>query len=84
MVVRDDQPDMLIARVYILRHGETDENRAHIIQGQRDTLLNEAGKRQAAMAIGVFKDVNLDTAFTSDLQRAAEVSDFILIVWEIS
>ncbi|KAJ3809892.1 phosphoglycerate mutase-like protein [Lentinula lateritia] len=69
---------MLVARVYILRHGETDENRAHIIQGQRDTLLNEAGKRQAAMATGVFKDVNLDTAFTSDLRRAAETAEIIL------
>ncbi|KAH7874826.1 histidine phosphatase superfamily [Lentinula edodes] len=69
---------MLIARVYILRHGETDENRAHIIQGQRDTLLNEAGKRQAAMAIDVFRDVNLDIAFTSDLQRAADTAEIIL------
>lgn len=65
---------MLVTRVYILRHGETDENRAHIIQGQIDTLLNDAGRAQAAMAIDRFRTVDLDFAFTSDLQRAVEVS----------
>lgn len=64
----------MLARVYILRHGETDENRAHIIQGQLDTLLNDAGRAQAAMAIDRFRAVELDFAFTSDLQRAVEVS----------
>ncbi|KAJ3980134.1 phosphoglycerate mutase-like protein [Lentinula detonsa] len=69
---------LIIARIYILRHGETDENRAHIIQGQRDTLLNAAGKRQAVMAIDVFRDVNLDFAFASDLRRATETAEIIL------
>lgn len=65
---------MLVAKVYILRHGETNENRAHIIQGQLDTLLNEAGRKQAEMAVDLFRDVDLDFALTSDLQRAVEVS----------
>ncbi|KAJ3834690.1 histidine phosphatase superfamily [Lentinula raphanica] len=69
---------MQIARIYILRHGETDENRAHIIQGQRDTLLNEAGRRQAALAKDVFKDVDLDIVFSSDLKRATETAEIIM------
>ncbi|KAJ4478476.1 phosphoglycerate mutase-like protein [Lentinula aciculospora] len=69
---------MLMARIYILRHGETDENRAHIIQGQRDTLLNEAGRKQAAIAIDVFQNVDLDIALTSDLKRAAETAEIII------
>ncbi|KAF9059508.1 histidine phosphatase superfamily [Rhodocollybia butyracea] len=64
---------MIVARVYIVRHGETDENRAHIIQGQREYLLNQAGREQAAMAIDAFSKVDLDFALTSDLKRAAEV-----------
>ncbi|KAE9398984.1 phosphoglycerate mutase-like protein [Gymnopus androsaceus JB14] len=69
---------MLVAKVYILRHGETNENRAHIIQGQLDTLLNEAGRKQAEMAVDLFRDVDLDFALTSDLQRAVETTEIIL------
>ncbi|KAF9059091.1 phosphoglycerate mutase-like protein [Rhodocollybia butyracea] len=69
---------MIVARVYIVRHGETDENRAHIIQGQRDTLLNQAGREQAAMAIDAFSKVDLDFALTSDLKRAAETTEIIV------
>ena len=30
--------------IYIIRHGETNENRQGIIQGQMDTQLNDAGE----------------------------------------
>ncbi|KAH7343272.1 hypothetical protein B0J17DRAFT_641683 [Rhizoctonia solani] len=30
--------------VYVIRHGETNENRLGIIQGQMDTQLNDAGR----------------------------------------
>ncbi|KAF5388900.1 hypothetical protein D9757_005085 [Collybiopsis confluens] len=69
---------MPTAKVYIVRHGETNENRAHIIQGHRDTVLNDAGKRQAEMAVDVFRKIDLDWAFTSDLKRAVETTEIIL------
>ncbi|KIK61872.1 hypothetical protein GYMLUDRAFT_165389 [Collybiopsis luxurians FD-317 M1] len=64
---------MLAGKVYLVRHGETNENRAHIIQGQRDTLLNDEGRNQAGMVKEVFRNVDLDWALTSDLKRAAEI-----------
>ncbi|GAB1519608.1 hypothetical protein RhiTH_002676 [Rhizoctonia solani] len=50
--------------VYIVRHGETNENRMGIIQGQIDTQLNEAGRG--------LKDVNFVKAYSSDSSRAAD------------
>ena len=33
--------------IYVLRHGETDENKEGIMQGNMETLLNENGRKQA-------------------------------------
>ena len=60
-------------RVYIVRHGETQENRDGIIQGQRDTALNAIGLEQARMAGEALKDAKLGIAFSSDLSRAVKV-----------
>jgi len=64
---------MAVVRVVIVRHGETNENRAGIIQGHRDTLLNEAGKAQARQVGEALADVGFNLAYSSDLKRAAEV-----------
>ena len=63
-----------IAFIYLVRHGETHENRAGIIQGQLDTVLNEEGVRQANKLAEAMKDVPLSAAWTSDLKRARDVS----------
>jgi Histidine phosphatase superfamily (branch 1) len=61
-----------IVRVYIVRHGETDENRAGVMQGQLDTRLNEAGLVQAGKTGFRLKDAELGIAFASDLTRAVK------------
>lgn len=63
-----------VVRVYIVRHGETNENRAGIIQGQLDTQLNDDGILQARFCAERLKNVEFVAAFTSDLHRAAKVS----------
>jgi len=60
-------------RVYIARHGETQQNRGGIIQGQRDTSLNAIGLEQARMVGEALKDAKLGVAFSSDLERAVKV-----------
>lgn len=62
------------ARVYLVRHGETDANRNKIIQGQLDTPLNEIGLEQAALVARALRTVKFDAALSSDLSRAATVS----------
>lgn len=63
----------VIARLYVIRHGETEWNRARIIQGQADSQLNDLGETQAAMTGEALKAIHFDKAFTSDLSRASKV-----------
>ncbi|KAI0373013.1 phosphoglycerate mutase-like protein [Pilatotrama ljubarskyi] len=72
----------VVAKVYIVRHGETDHNRQGIIQGQLDTPLNAAGVRQAQLAADALEDVPFESdggaAYSSDLQRARKTAEIIL------
>ena len=63
----------VVARIYIVRHGETDENRQGIMQGHLDTKLNAAGIEQAEFAANALERVPFQRAFSSDLDRAAKV-----------
>lgn len=67
--------EQVVARVYIIRHGETQANRDGIIQGHLDTQLNEAGRTQSALLGGhaMMRNVQIAKMMTSDLSRAVEV-----------
>jgi len=69
----------MIVRVYIVRHGETQENRDKIIQGQQDTSLNANGMEQASMVGEALKDATIGVAFSSDLSRAVKTAQAILV-----
>ena len=65
-----------IARIYLVRHGETQANRDQIIQGHEDTALNERGFEQARLLGEALKKIKFhEVAFSSDLCRAVSVSD---------
>ena len=66
---------MALVRVYIVRHGETEENRNSIIQGHLDTQLNADGIEQARRVGKALQAVPFNLAFSSDLTRAAKVSE---------
>ena len=63
--------------VYMIRHGETDWNKAHRLQGWSDIPLNERGRAQAACAAKMMASVPLDVIYTSPLKRAVETADII-------
>lgn len=65
--------------IYIIRHGETDENLNHIIQGQYNSILNTTGKQQAKNAAEKLKDIHFDHIFSSDLARTKETAEAIAI-----
>lgn len=56
--------------IYLMRHGETDWNKAGRFQGQQDVPLNENGIELAVKTAEGLKNVNFDAAFSSPLQRA--------------
>jgi len=65
-------------RVYVVRHGETEENRKGVVQGQLDTKLNATGVLQAKCVAKALKDVPFVVALSSDLERAVQTSKAIL------
>lgn len=62
----------VILRVHLVRHGETNENKQGIIQGQLDTVLNEDGHHQARLCGEALKDIKFARAFSSDLTRTVQ------------
>ena len=67
-----------IMRLYIIRHGQTDWNRACKLQGRTDIPLNERGRYVAELTREGLKDVAFDIAFTSPLVRAKETAELVL------
>ena len=61
----------------LFRHGETPDNQAGILQGHRNTPLNDLGRRQAEMAAARLKGEHFDAIFASDLLRAFETAQII-------
>jgi len=69
---------MALAKIYMVRHGETEENRRQIIQGQLDTSLNEVGIEQAKSVAEALRAVPFDVAYSSDLSRVTKTVEAIL------
>ena len=65
-------------KLYIIRHGQTDWNRARLLQGRTDIPLNEWGRRVAQLTREGLKEVAFDVAFTSPLIRARKTAELIL------
>lgn len=64
--------------IYIVRHGETDWNKEHRLQGQTDIPLNEQGLSLAEVTGKALREVPFDLCFSSPLQRAKQTADRIL------
>lgn len=72
------RPPDLGPRLLLVRHGETDWNRAGKFQGQIDVPLNETGRQQASLAAEFLKTVHIDFGFTSPMLRPKETAEIIL------
>lgn len=59
--------------LYLVRHGETNENLNGIIQGWLDTKINATGKRQAKQAAESFNEP-IDAIISSNLKRCTETA----------
>lgn len=67
-----------MAKIYIVRHGQTDWNKKNLIQGSSDIELNEVGIRQA---LEVAKKIDLgkiDVCISSPLKRARKTAELIV------
>ena len=63
--------------LYLVRHGETDWNRARRIQGSTDIVLNDRGREQAAASGRLLARRQWDAIYASPLSRAFETASII-------
>ncbi len=66
-----------MTRIYLCRHGETEYNRKHVLQGQKDVELNERGDEQAEKLAERLEEKDIDAVYSSDLKRASRTAEKI-------
>ncbi|MEO1050113.1 MAG: histidine phosphatase family protein [Bacteroidota bacterium] len=64
---------MKTKKIYLVRHGQTDYNKAGIVQGSGvDAPLNQLGHNQAEAFHTAYKHIPFDKVYTSALQRSIQ------------
>lgn len=66
-----------MTKLLLVRHGETFDNAAQILQGQRQGELNETGIRQAHEVEQKLAGESIDVFMASDLKRAVDTCRII-------
>lgn len=61
-----------------MRHGKTDWNALHKLQGRTDIPLNDEGRAMAKDAAKEYANVHFDICFCSPLVRAKETAEILL------
>ncbi len=67
-----------MALFYLVRHGQTEWNRAGKMQGQEDSPLTELGREQAAAAATELQDVAFTHCYHSPLGRTQDTAKILL------
>ena len=65
-------------KLYVIRHGESETNKAHRWTGWLDVSLTEKGKQDALFARSILENVKFDKIYTSDLRRAIQTAEIAL------
>lgn len=65
-------------KLYIVRHGETKWNKAHILQGQLDSPLTEKGIGGAHKIKEALEGLEFKNVYTSQQKRAIDTAEIIL------
>lgn len=63
-----------LARIFLVRHGETLWNRNFLYQGQKDIPLSEKGRKQAKKLAKALEREAFRAVYSSDLKRAYETA----------
>lgn len=72
-----------MTRMVLVRHGETEDNRAGVLQGQAGKPLSEEGHRQAKRLAERLAPFRFDACWSSDLPRARETAEHLVARHEL-
>lgn len=68
---------MNTTKLYLIRHGETEQNKTGVLMGSTDTPLNDHGRLQAATLGERLNALEVDSIFSSPLSRAVETAALV-------
>jgi broad specificity phosphatase PhoE len=66
-----------ITTLYLVRHGESGANAAHVFAGQTDSPLTARGREQATVVAGALRPVHFDRIVASTLSRTNDTAAVI-------
>ncbi|MEM8642372.1 MAG: histidine phosphatase family protein [Cyanobacteria bacterium P01_G01_bin.54] len=78
LAVPEPRPPHNQLRLLLVRHGETDWNKASRFQGIKDIPLNDQGRFQASKAGEYLTEIPFNAAVSSPLLRSKETGEIIL------
>jgi broad specificity phosphatase PhoE len=64
-------------KLFLIRHGQDQDNAQFLINGRRDTELTEIGKAQATDAARALRSAAISCTYTSPLTRARQTASII-------
>jgi alpha-ribazole phosphatase len=68
---------MNTTKLYLIRHGETEQNKSGVLMGSTDTPLNDQGRLQAVTLRERINALEVDSIFSSPLSRAVETATLV-------
>jgi broad specificity phosphatase PhoE len=68
-----------MTRIYLVRHGMTEWNKEEIFRGRFDCKLNETGLAEARALEGYFRDILIESVYSSPLSRATDTAQAIAV-----
>ncbi|WP_410506509.1 histidine phosphatase family protein [Marinomonas sp. GJ51-6] len=63
-----------VTNLFLVRHGQTEWNKEHRLQGHKNSPLTQKGKEQALNTKHALQDYEIHKAYVSPLQRASRHS----------
>lgn len=66
-----------MGKIYLVRHGQSEDNANDIFGGHHDSILTQKGRDQAQEVAEKLKNYALDVIYSSPLKRASETAEII-------
>eukprot|EP00961_Rhodomonas_salina_P055171 741124-Rhodomonas_salina.2 len=68
----------IVGEVWVVRHGETADNKTRTIAGHNAGGLSDLGRHQARLLAERLRGTQFEAVFVSDLKRTQETADILL------